>query len=283
MSKAIKGAEKVLKTLNDAGAEIIPPSIAINAGMYYQKQVNGKLALIYEANLTARPLVAINFKREFDLVDLMRKGVEGIKGAFHPKDKKTKDKFTKAKKNNSKIIEYFDSIKKDLKIKGSFDATGELILEQNIKFNFLTNSHSFIDKVGNLVQTAQNEITIRDEVKFTANVTGHYKREFDFFRLQTKVEGNIDLNLKGGSGMKIQYGVDNGGGKSGSAKGLYFIPSIFCSGIEGNYFGSLKISNVLTEILDIDEFSTNKGLPTPFVLVEPFEVPLFAIQLFKQK
>ena len=33
ISKYVKGAEKVLKTLNDAGVEIIPPSIAINAGM----------------------------------------------------------------------------------------------------------------------------------------------------------------------------------------------------------------------------------------------------------
>ena len=108
ISKYVKGAEKVLKTLNDAGVEIIPPSIAINAGMYYQKQKDGRLALVYEANLSARPLIEVNFKREFDLLDLLKKGIENIQKARHPDDKKAKDKLEKNKKNNNKIIEFFE-------------------------------------------------------------------------------------------------------------------------------------------------------------------------------
>lgn len=287
LARAVKGAKRVLKTLEDAGAEIIPPSIAINAGMYYQKQKNGKLALVYEANISAKPVVAVNFKREFDLLDLLKKGIENIQGATHPKDKDTKAKLAEAKKNNAKITEYFESLKKNVQIKGSFDAVGELIFEQNIQFNFLTNSHTFTDKIGNLVQTAKNEITIKDQIKFNATVNGQFKKEFDFFRLQTKVEGKVEINLKGGAGLKLQYGVDMAGKNNKNsnvkAKGLYIIPSIFCSGVEGTYLGSLKISNALTEILDIADFSTNEGNPMPFVLIEPFEVSLFEIQLFKDK
>lgn len=283
LSKAVKGAQRILKTMEDAGAEIIPPAIAINAGMYYQKQKNGKLALVYEANISAKPVVAVSFKREFDLLDLLKKGIESIQGAKHPKDKDTKAKLDEAKKNNAKITEYFESIKKNIQIKGAFDAVGELIFEQNIQFNFLTNSHTFIDKIGNLAQTAKNEITIKDQIKFNATVSGQFKKEFDFFRLQTKVEGKVEINLKGGSGLKLKYGVDMGGKNNEKAKGLYVTPSIFCSGVEGTYLGSLKVSNVLTEILDLADFSTNEGNPMPFVLIEPFEVPLFEIQLFKEK
>lgn len=283
LSKAVKGAERVLKTMNDAGADIIPPSIAINAGMYYQKQLNGKLALVYEANISAKPVVAVSFKREFDLLDLLKKGIESIKGAMHPKDEKTKKKLDEGKKNNTKITEYFESLKKNIQIKGTFDAVGELIFEQNIQYNFLTNSHTFIDKIGNLAQTARNEMTIKDQVKFNATVNGQFRKEFNFFRLQTKVEGKVEVNLKGGAGLKLEYGVDMGGRYNKKAKGLYVTPSIFCSGVEGTYLGSLKVSNAVTEILDFGDYSTNEGKPMPFVLIEPFEVSLFEIQLFKEK
>lgn len=287
LSKAVKGGQKILKGLEDAGAELIPPSIAINAGMFYKKQKDGRLALVYEANIKANPILAINFKREFDLIDLLKKGIENIKGAKTPKDKATQVKLAETKKNNSKIIEYFKEVVKGISIKGAFDAVGGLYLDQNIQFNFLTNSHSFTDKIGNLLQTAQNEVTIKDQIVFNATINGQFKKEFDFFRLQTKVEGKLDINIKGAAGLKLKYGVDSGASaqKNNSkvkAKGLYVQVNKFCSGVEGNYLGSLKVSNTLTEILDITGISTNEGKPMPFVLIEPFDVPLFEIQLFKE-
>ena len=282
ISKYVKGAEKVLKTLNDAGVEIIPPSIAINAGMYYQKQKDGRLALVYEANLSARPLIEVNFKREFDLLDLLKKGIENIQKARHPDDKKAKDKLEKNKKNNNKIIEYFESISKNIKIRGTFDAIGKIQFDKNIQYNFLTNTHSFIDKLGNLFQTAQDEVTITEQINFNAEVEGKFSGEFKFVPFQPKVEGKINIKLKGGSGIKLKYGVDTGNSSNRNnnvqkAKGMYVILSLYCSGVEGMYYGNIKTDSWF------DFFDSNTEIkPTPFVLVEPFEVPLYEIQLFKQ-
>ena len=58
---------------------------------------------------------------------------------------------------------------------------------------------------------------------------------------------------------------------------MYVETSLYCSGVEGTYFGSLEIKG----ILGIFKKETNEGKPTPFTLIEPFELPLFDIQLFK--
>lgn len=249
ISKYVKGAEKVLKTLNDAGVEIIPPSIAINAGMYYKKQKDGRLALVYEANLSARPLIEVNFKREFDLLDLLKKGIENIQKAKHPNDKKTKEKIEKNKKNNKKIIEYFESISKNIKIRGTFDAIGKIQFDKSIQYNFLTNTHSFIDKLGNLAQTAQDEVTITEQVNFNAEIDGNFSKEFTFFAFRHKVEGNINIKLQGGSGIKLKYGVDTGNSSNRNnnvqkGKGMYITSSLYCSGVEGTYSGSLKAKDL---------------------------------------
>ncbi|MGV0919289.1 OmpA family protein [Empedobacter falsenii] len=283
IAKVVKGAEKVLKRLNDAGPEIIPPKIAINAGMFYKKQKDGKLALVYEANLKADPLIEIDFKREFDLLDLLRKGIENIKGAKHPKDKEANKKLDEGKKNNDKILAYFEKLKENMQIKGTFEAKGKLAFEQNVQFNFLTNSYSFVDKLGNLVATAQDERIVTTQVSFNAKIDGKFSKEFTFNPFQPKIEGKINVQLKGSSGIKLKYGVDSGNKASRNtntttSKGLHIIPIVYCSGIEGEYTGSLKASSLFGAY----EYETNDGKPIKFVLVEPFEVPLFNIQLFKQ-
>lgn len=187
-AKIARHAEAILKRMNDAGVELIPPSIAINAGMYYQKQKDGRLALVYEANLNANPLVAVNFKKEFDLLELITKGIENIKDAKHPKDKEAQAKLEKNKKNNNKIVEFFKS-KGVPEIKGTIEVRGDLMFEKKIQYNFLTNTYSFTDKVGNLLQTAQNEVIIKEQISFKAKVEGNYKGLFEFldYKLKLKV------------------------------------------------------------------------------------------------
>ena len=258
--------------MEDAGIEIIPPSIAINAGMYYQKQKDGRLALVYEANLKANPLVALNYKKEFDLLGLITKTIEGIKKAVYPKDEEAKKKLNRNKNNNSKIAEYFESIG-TRSIKGNIDITGSILFEKKIQYNFLTNTYSFTDKLGNLIFNAQNETIIKEQISFNATINVKYNKEFKFGPLQSKIEGKIDVNLSGGTGVKLKYGVDTKGGK-----GLFVSQSLYCSGVEGTYLGNLKGKGNFGDIFD---FSTNEGKPTPFTLIEPFEVPLFEIQLFK--
>lgn len=267
-AKMARKAESILKKMDDAGVELIPPAIAVNAGMYYQKQKNGKLALVYEANIKADPLVAVNFKKEFDLIKLITKTINGIKGAIHPKG--TEKKLKENKENSSKIEKYFEKL--GTSVKGEISVRGDIMFEQNIKYNFLTNSYSFTDKLGNLVASAQNESIIKEQISFEAKIQGEFKLMFKFNPLQAKVEGKIDIELSGGVGVKLKYGVNVREGK-----GLYIEKTLYCSGIEGKYKGSL----IGTSIFGTSKIETNDGKPTPFTLVEPFEVPLYEIQLFK--
>jgi len=267
IAKYVKGAEKVLKTLNDAGVEIIPPSIAINAGMYYKKQKDGRLALVYEANLNARPLIEVNFKREFDLLDLMKKGIENIQKARHPNDTKAKEKLEKNKKNNNKIIEYFDNL--GISVKGSIAVKGEYIFEHNVKCNVLTNTYSITDKLSNGIFTAKDEVLLKSQISFTAKIEGKFKHTFDFDPFQNKIDAKVNVELKGATGIKLKYGHNPN-------EGLFVTKTLYFSGIQGVYSGSFKNDSWL-DILDADE----EIKPTPFTLIEPFEVDLFKIQLFK--
>ena len=266
-----KRAESILKKMDDAGVELIPPSIAINAGMYYQKQKDGRLALVYEANLNANPLVAVNFKREFDLLKLITKKINEIQNAKHPKDPEVQKKLERNNKNNNKIAELFKS-KGVSEIKGTIEVRGDLMFEQKIQYNFLTNTYSFTDKLGNLVSHAQNEKIIKEQISFNAYVVGTYKYDFDFDPLQSSIEGKIKIQLQGAAGVKLKYGVDTKGGR-----GLFVAQSLYCSGVEGTYSGSWKAEN----LFGLYEYETNDGKPKPFTLIEPFEVPLYEIQLFK--
>jgi hypothetical protein len=54
--------------------------------------------------------------------------------------------------------------------------------------------------------------------------------------------------------------------------------SLIGSGVEGTYLGSFKGKNKWGELFD---FSSNDDEPTHFTLIEPFELPLFEVQLFK--
>ena len=268
LARKVKAVQKVLDKMSDAGIEILPPSIAINAGMYYKKQTDGRMALTYEVNLKANPLVAIDFKRDFDLFEIMDKALE-IKNKRTPKDKKTQEKLEKNKKNNKKIKEYFDNL--GIKVKGSIAVKGEFIFEHNVKCNVLTNTYSITDKLGNGILTAKDEVLLKSQISFTANIEMNYKKVFDFDPFQAQIDATVKVDLKGATGIKLKYGHNPN-------EGLFVTKTLYFSGIQGVYKGSLKGQNVFGDLFD---FSTNDGKPTPFTLIEPFEVDLFKIQLFK--
>lgn len=271
-AKMARRADAVLKRMEDAGVELIPPAIAINAGMYYQKQKDGRLGVVYEVNIKADPLIALSFKKEFDLLQLITKTIQDIKGAMYPKDKVAKKKLDLNKENNNSIAEYFKN-KGVPEIKGIIEVKGDIMFEHNVKYSLLTNTYSIIDKLKNGIFTAKDEVLLKDQIKFTATVLGSYKYEFEFDPLQTSIQGKLNITIQGSCGSRLRYGVDNKGGK-----GLFVKKTLYCSGIEGTYLGELKIKNRFTDVFDT---ATNKGKPAPFTLIEPFEMPMYEIQLFK--
>jgi outer membrane protein OmpA-like peptidoglycan-associated protein len=268
--RKVKALEKTLERVGDVDIEIIPPSIAVNAGMYYSQQVDKRVAMIYEANIKADPLLAIEIKKEFDLADLLDKGIN-IGKSKTPIDKQTKEQLAINKPNTTKIKDHFNSL--GISVKGEIIVTGEIGFEHNVTYNALTKQHTIIDILGNGIITHSDEMLLKAQIVFFADIKAKFKKEFDFIPLQPKIEGKLDIKLKGGLGMKLKYGVTPN-------KGLYLQQTLFFSGITGIYLGSFKLSS--RNIGEIIEGETNDGKPTPFTLIEPFEMDMIKIQLFDQ-
>lgn len=259
ISKMVRNGKAVLKKLDDAGVEFIPPSIAINAGMYYQKQENGKVALIYEANLKADPVLAVNFKREFNLLELLQKGRD-IKNAKYPKANENEE-------NNKLIVENFKE-KNVFNIIGNIEIRGDLIFEDNVRYNMLTNTYTFDEKMQNLKTTAKNERTLTGKITFSAEIKGKIDAEFIF----TKVKAEVGAEINGEASLKLKYGVNKEENKS------FFVDlSLHCSGIKGSYWGKLKVTNrFIGELF-------NKSKYVPFTLIEKFDLPISKVELFKSQ
>ncbi len=263
VAKIAKKVKILKKIIDDTGVEIVPPSIAINAGMYYKMQLDGRLALIYEANVNINPLIAINFIRDFDLIKMLQAKPEAVKGK-KPAPKELDE-------NKNLVLEAMDYIGiKELK--GTFTVVGELALETNVKVNVLTNTYDIKDKLGNLVNNAKATVTSKEKVKITIAIFGKFENEFKFFSI-TKVSGEVSLTLSGSATLQTTFKKTEGIGLSLNKKLIF-------TGIKGVFTGHVKVKNgLLGNLLD---FSPNGGKPIPFTLIEPHDIDFGTIQLFNQ-
>ncbi|ANO47152.1 hypothetical protein Pf1_01695 [Flavobacterium columnare] len=267
--RKIKALEKIAERKGDVDIEIIPPSIAINAGMYYKQLANQNIALFYEVNVKAAPIVAVEIKKEFDLLDLLDKGID-IAKAKTPNDPQVQEQLKQNAPNNSKIKQYLNNA--GLKVTGEIVVTGEIGFEHSVIVNTLTKQFSIIDHLKNGF-VDKNEVLLKEQIKFDAKIDFDYRRDFFFDIFLTKVEGKLDLEMQGALGLKINYGyADN--------KGLFFEKTLYFSGIKGLYKGSFNAKNKKFGTI---EKQINDGKPTSFTLIEPFELNLLEIQLFKNK
>ncbi|WP_264552102.1 OmpA family protein [Flavobacterium sp. N2038] len=239
LAKIASKVKKVSKYLNDSGAELVPPSIAINTGMYYKTQLDNRLALIFEANIKADPLVAINFEKKFDLKDL-------IKQKLTHKDNQ---------KKQGEINAFLKTIKTNLT--ATLSIVGEIAINHRIQYNLLTNTHTVTDKIANLVQT--QTVTYSEKIKGKMFLEGDVsKKFFKFYPIQ--VDANIKLDLNCEAVVKTEYGYDQKGGK-----GLFMEKKLIFSGLKGAFTGNVKVRAQDEELLD---YSPNEGKPIPFTLFD---------------
>ncbi|WP_444667003.1 OmpA family protein [Flavobacterium columnare] len=264
--RKIKALEKIAERKGDVDIEIIPPSIAINAGMYYKQLANQNIALFYEVNVKADPIIAVEIKKEFDLLDLLDKGID-IAKAKTPNDPQVQEQLKQNAPNNSKIKQYLNSA--GLKVTGEIVVTGEIGFEHSVIVNTLTKQFSIIDHLKNGF-VDKNEVLLKEQIKFEAHINIEYKKDFEFFKLQTSIESKLNVEMQGTTGLAIRYGYEK-------EQGLFFNQKLYFSGIKGQYKGNFK-----TEIRKFGKFehNTNNGNPTPFTLLEPFEMDLMKMQLF---
>uniref|UniRef100_UPI0040470D74 hypothetical protein n=1 Tax=Flavobacterium sp. TaxID=239 RepID=UPI0040470D74 len=268
--RKVKALEKALERKGDVDIDIIPPSIAVNAGMYYKQLSDRRVAMFYEVNVKASPLLAIEIKKEFDLLSLMDKGIDAIKAKL-PNDKKVKEELKKNEPNNSKIKQKLNDA--GLQVTGVIIVTGEIGFEHKVAFNLLTQEYSILDILGKGIINAKNEILLKTQIKFDAKITGTYKKEFIFYKLQTNIDGKLNIKMNGAMGIKMKYGYT-------PEKGLFLQPILYFSGIKGIYSGELKSTSRIFGY----EFETSDEIkPTPFTLLEPFEMDLMTMKLFNHK
>ncbi len=229
--------KKISKYLDDAGAELVPPSVAINTGMYYKTQLDSRLALIFEANIKADPLVAINFEKKFDLKDLIEK-------KLNHKDNQ---------KKQGEIKAFLKTIKTNLT--ATLTLVGEIAIDQSVQYNVLTNTHTIADKLGNLVKN--QTVTYKERIKGTMLLQGGFsKKFFEFYPIQVDASIKLDLNCE--AVLKTEFGFNQ-------AKGLFMEKKLIFSGLKGTFTGNVKLK------IDDDEeydYAPNLGKPIPFTLFD---------------
>lgn len=260
----ISKAKKVTKYVKDAGAELVPSSIAINTGMYYKMMADKRMALIFEANIKADPLVAINFEKKFNIKSLLFDDAT--------KEETDEDK----KKRNKKISDKLAKIGKD-DVTFTLSIVGEIKLEQNIQYNVLTEQYSLKDKLCSLIE--KNKIAYTD--KIAGSVLFEYsadKKFFEFTPLETKITTSLSLELACESIVIIEYGYDKK-----DNKGLYMSIKLKFSGLKGTFVNSNSFEN---DDIGKYELSPNDGKPIDFTVLKGDTFTLSTIYLFnntKQK
>ncbi|MBE0390786.1 OmpA family protein [Flavobacterium sp. PL002] len=266
VAKIAKKVKAFKKIIDDSGVEIVPPSIAINAGMYYWKQADGRMALIYEANLNANPIVALNFEKEFDLLEMLKSKLEPVRGE-KPKNKKLEE-------NKSVVLEALKESGIQV-LKGSFTVKGEWAMEIKVKYNFLTKSYDIKDNAGNFIDNSKAQVTTKEQITINVMISGKYdKTLFKFSPLETSIEGKMQIKMKGAAALKTKFDFNK-------EQGLSMKKTLIFSGIKGTFTGNVSVKNkTFGTIFDI---GTEEKKPIEFTLIDPHEIDLGTIQFFNQK
>lgn len=261
LAKIATKTKRISKYINDAGAELVPSSIAINTGMYYKMLADRRMALIFEANIKADPLVAINFEKKFNL-----------KSLFFDEDRKKeldKDK----RETNEAISEILAKMGKN-DVTFTLSIIGEINIEQNVQYNVLTEQYSLKDKFSELVE--KNTTTYSNRIKGTVSFETEFsKKFFEFSPLETEITASLALEVDCEAILITRYGYDKKDGK-----GLYLEQKLRFSGLKGTFAATGKVKSKNKKPIG---YSSNDGKPLNFTVMEGHTVILNTIYLFNTK
>ncbi|MDN3673502.1 hypothetical protein QWY99_10595 [Flavobacterium branchiarum] len=215
------------------------------------------MALIYEANIKAEPLVAINFTKKYTIKSLL--------------DSNATD--PKKKKNNEGIEDILSKIGKD-DVTFSLTMVGEIALQQNIQYNVLTEQYTLKDKFYNLPQ--KGIISYSSKIIGTILLQGNYEtRLFKFSAIETQVSASLSLKINCEAFVITEYGFDKVSGR-----GLFMTQKLKFSGLKGTFLGSISAKPKDRESID---YSANDGKPIDFTVLEGFTKTLKTIYFFNAK
>ncbi|WP_136669401.1 OmpA family protein [Flavobacterium sp. H122] len=265
--KVAKTIEEISKKLDEIGIELYPPNIGMNAGMYYKMQADSRLALIFEANIKCAPLVAVGFKRDFDLIEYLKNNDETPQKSKDPEEEKKRKQLRENKKVVSTALEKMGVTK----IGGIITILGEIGFEQKVKHNFLTKTYTITDNAKNYVNNKLAVSIVSTMINAKIVIEAKYEKAFaKFTPIETKVEGGIKIKMEGSATLKNQYGID-------PKKGLFMEQYLIFSGIKGVYLTYVELK---TESGFKIGTSEKQATPIPFTLIEPSEKSLMKIYFF---
>lgn len=251
-------AKKVADALDKVGLEIISPSIAVNTGIYYKMQADRRMALIFEANIKADPLIGIDFTKNYT-----------IKSLLHAKA--TKNETDEEKKETNEAINDILSEMGENDVKFSLTITGDIIIQQNIQYNALTEQYTLKDKFNNLPQ--RRIMSYSNKIKGNVSFEVDYHTEFfKFTPLETKIDSTLSFKIDCEAFVITEYGFDKINGK-----GLFMTQKLKFSGLKGTFLGNASAKRRDKESLG---YSTNNGKPIDFTVLEGFTKTLKTIYLF---
>lgn len=256
--KIASKAKKIKDALDNAGLEIISPSIAVNTGIYYKMQADRRMALIFEANIKADPLIGIDFTKNYT-----------IKSLLHAKA--TKNETDEEKKETNEAVNDILSEMGENDVKFSLTITGDIIIQQNIQYNALTEQYTLKDKFNNLPQ--RRIISYSNKIKGNVSFeVDYHKKLFQFSPLETQIDGNIAFTMACEALVITEYGFDKVNGR-----GLFMTQKLKFSGLKGTFKGNIKAKPANRRALS---YSSNNGKPKDFTVIEGFTKTLKTIYLF---
>jgi len=265
LAKGVQKAMKAIESLPDS-IELVGPSMAYKSGLYYYKQADGRVAMIFEAGIKIDPLIGVKYELVGkDLLDYVT-------------DKTLKDKLPETKHKDFEDIR--DKVKgtyedKTTNISFSVSILGAISIEQNVKYNFLTKTYSFSKQAGNYYDEVKGIIAFGQYVRGKAEVKSiFYKELFSFTPLKTQVKLEAKLEIDCSFGIVQQYGKDEGG---------FFVDnSLYFSGLKGKYKFKSEVKN---QQLGIDwETSTETDKDKEdksFIIFKEKTITLYKIYLLK--
>lgn len=266
IKKLAKGMQRVKKLMDKLpeDIEILGPSMAFKSGLYYYKQADGKIALVWEADLKIEPVVAVEYKKEFDLLDYIT-------------DKTVKDKISSKQKQKD-----FEEIRDKAKgtyedklnnIAASISIVGGISIEESIKYNFLTKSYTFSKQKGNFYDEARGIVAYGQYIKLAAEVKLKMAYEdFIFGLIYHKFEGNLEFKGSALIGLYQTYGKDT--------EGFFIENYISFSGLKVTLSAKAKLMIIKYTIFDFS-VGDDKDKPKEYELLPPDRVRLFKIYLLK--
>jgi ompA family protein len=270
INKLQKGAKKMMKMIDQMpdGIDLVYPSLAYRSGLYYQKQADGKLALILEADIKIEPLIAVEYRKEFDLLDYITD--KTIKDKFKGKNKKQKEKdFEKVRdKVKGTYEEQLNNVTASLTI------TGGISIETNVKFNFLTNTYSFKKQAGNFYDESKGVVAFGRYVKIKGKVEARIFAENIFFGCKiSHFEGKLNFDLSSSMGFFQSLRSDENG---------FFVENYLSfSGIKITLLAKAKFIIIHYTIFDFD-ISDEKDQAKEYEILPEKRIRMFKIYLIKK-